>query len=99
MTLVAALQHKHLLLVLDNFEQVGAAAPLVADLLAACPRLTVLATSRTPLHLSREQEFTVPPLTIPTPAEVEAPQLPHSRTCRPSPSSWRGRNASIRALR
>jgi predicted ATPase/DNA-binding XRE family transcriptional regulator len=68
----AALQPRHLLLVLDNFEQVGAAAPLVADLLDACPRLTVLVTSREPLHLAGEQEFGVPPLAVPTPQEGAA---------------------------
>jgi predicted ATPase/DNA-binding XRE family transcriptional regulator len=70
--LIETLHARHLLLVLDNFEQVAEAAPLVADLLAACPRLTVLATSRTPLHLSGEQEFRLPPLAIPTSDEVEA---------------------------
>jgi predicted ATPase/DNA-binding XRE family transcriptional regulator len=69
----AALQPRHLLLVLDNFEQVGAAAPLVADLLDACPRLSVLATSREPLHLAGEQELGVPPLAIPTPQEGAGP--------------------------
>jgi len=53
------------LLVLDNFEQVVAAAPLVAELLTACPRLTVVATSRAALRVSGECEFPVPPLAIP----------------------------------
>ena len=52
------------LLVLDNFEQVVAAAPLVADLLASCPGLTVLITSRMRLRLSAEREHVVPPLTL-----------------------------------
>lgn len=56
------LSQRELLLVLDNFEQVGRAAPSVARLLAAAPRLRVLATSRTPLHLSGEYEYPVPPL-------------------------------------
>jgi non-specific serine/threonine protein kinase len=63
--LADALRGEERLLVLDNFEQVTAAAPLVAALLTAAPRLTVLVTSRTPLHLSGEQEYPVPPLTLP----------------------------------
>ena len=59
------LREKHLLLVLDNFEQVVAAAPLVADLLRAAPGLKILVTSRTPLHISGEHEFPVPPLALP----------------------------------
>jgi predicted ATPase len=59
------LRDKHALLVLDNFEQVLPAAPLVADLLAACPRLKVLVTSRSVLHLRGERNFPVPPLRLP----------------------------------
>ncbi len=50
-SLKVSLRNRRLLLVLDNFEHLLAAAPLVAELLAACPGLTVLATSRAPLHL------------------------------------------------
>jgi len=53
------------LLVLDNFEHVMGAAPLVADLLAACPRLSVLVTSRAPLRVRAEHEYTVAPLAVP----------------------------------
>ena len=63
--LTGALRRQHLLLVLDNCEHLLPAAPLVADLLAACPRLTVLATSRAALRLSGEREFLVPPLAVP----------------------------------
>jgi len=56
---------KRLLLVLDNFEQVADAAPLLTDLLAGCPHLKVLITSRAALHLYGEHEFTVPPLALP----------------------------------
>jgi predicted ATPase len=56
---------KHLLLVLDNFERVLDAAPLVADLLAACPWLSVLVTSRAPLRVRGERQFPVQPLALP----------------------------------
>jgi predicted ATPase/DNA-binding CsgD family transcriptional regulator/Tfp pilus assembly protein PilF len=56
---------RHLLLVLDNFEQVVEAAAFVAELLASCPRLSVLATSRTPLRLRPEQQFLLEPLAVP----------------------------------
>ena len=57
--------HRELLLVLDNMEQVVAAAPLIADLAIACPRLTILATSRELLRVRGEHEFPVPPLPVP----------------------------------
>ncbi|HEX5504002.1 MAG TPA: tetratricopeptide repeat protein [Thermomicrobiales bacterium] len=63
--LVARLRERQLLLVLDNFEHLLDAAPLVGDLLAACPRLAVLATSRAALRVRAEQRFRVPPLTTP----------------------------------
>jgi non-specific serine/threonine protein kinase len=69
---------KDFLLLLDNVEQVQTAAPLVADLLASCPHLTVLATSRVPLHLSGERQFPVPPLAAPD--TDEEPSLEHAVT-------------------
>jgi predicted ATPase len=59
--LKGSLHWKHLLLLLDNFEQVVDAAVAVADLLAVCPNLKVMVTSRMPLHVRGEQEFAVPP--------------------------------------
>ena len=59
------LQQRHLLLVLDNFEHVLPAAPLISELLAACPTLQVLVTSRAVLHLSGEHQFPVLPLPVP----------------------------------
>ena len=61
----AFLRPRHLLLVLDNFEQVLDAWPLITDLLVAAPRLQVLITSRVTLHLSGEQRFDVTQLGLP----------------------------------
>jgi predicted ATPase/transcriptional regulator with XRE-family HTH domain len=66
------LREKQMLLLLDNFEQVTAAAPLVASLLSECPRLKILVTSREVLHLRGEHQFQVPPLTVPDPAALPA---------------------------
>jgi predicted ATPase len=63
--LIDRLQGRPLLLVLDNFEQVVAAAEDLSELLAACPELTVLATSRAALHLRSEREVPLSPLAIP----------------------------------
>src|SRR5262249_15161235 len=52
-------------LLLDNFEQVASAAPVLSDLLAACPRLSLLVTSREPLALAWEQLYQVGPLDCP----------------------------------
>jgi predicted ATPase/DNA-binding CsgD family transcriptional regulator len=60
--LKAVLRDKRLLLVLDNFEPVIKAAPMVADLLGACPDVTVLATSRVRLRVSEEREVPIAPL-------------------------------------
>jgi predicted ATPase len=66
-TLADYLSDKRLLLLLDNFEQVVAAGPLVARLPAAARQLKVLVTSREVLHVHDEQEFAVPPLGVPDP--------------------------------
>jgi predicted ATPase/DNA-binding CsgD family transcriptional regulator len=59
------LAERDVLLILDNMEQVLAARGFVADLLAATTRPRILVTSRSPLHLSWEQEFPVPALRVP----------------------------------
>jgi predicted ATPase len=59
------LRARRLVLVLDNFEQVIGAAPLVAELLGAAPGVVALVTSRMVLRLSGEHEFPVPPLPVP----------------------------------
>ncbi len=68
--LKASLHWKQVLLLLDNFEQVVGAAAYVAELLAACPILKVLITSRAALHVRGEQEFAVPPLAVPDPTHL-----------------------------
>lgn len=68
------LQEKRALLVLDNFEQVLAAATAVLDLLHACPRLKILVTSRAPLRLRGEQRYPLAPLPLPDPAPLPDPE-------------------------
>ncbi|MGH2561217.1 MAG: ATP-binding protein, partial [Thermomicrobiales bacterium] len=69
--LAAHLATTSTLLVLDNFEQVVDAAPALADLLAACPRLTVSVTSRERLRVSAERVLLVPPLGVPDPDDAD----------------------------
>jgi predicted ATPase/transcriptional regulator with XRE-family HTH domain len=64
-----AIGSRRVLLILDNVEHLLGAAPLIAELLAECPRLAVLATSRERLGLRGEREFAVSPLEAPTPLE------------------------------
>jgi transcriptional regulator with XRE-family HTH domain len=69
------LRHRRMLLLFDNFEHVIAAGSDIADLLAACPHLKALVTSRAPLRIYGEHEIAVPPLTMPelrTPQPLEA---------------------------
>ena len=62
------------LLLLDNFEQVVEAAPLVVSLLEACLGLKILVTSRASLHVQGEQEFPVPPLVLPDAGDLPSPK-------------------------
>jgi predicted ATPase len=62
---LAATSRAPMLLMLDNFEQLLAVAPTVAELIAAGPGLKVVVTSRSPLHVYGEHEFPVPPLALP----------------------------------
>ncbi len=67
--LARELREQRLLLILDNFEQVTASAPTAAQLLLGCPRLKLLVTSREALHVRGEHLFSVPPLSLPSPAQ------------------------------
>ena len=73
--LKSGLAGKHMLLLLDNFEQVIVAAPELAELLGACAGITALVTSREALHVRGEQLFTVPALSLPAPAGAAAPSV------------------------
>ncbi len=59
------LRDRHLLLVLDNFEQLLDAAPIISELLTACQRVKILATSQSVLRLSGEHDFPLRPLPLP----------------------------------
>lgn len=61
---IAHLRRKEMLVVLDNLEQLLPAAPLVSEVLAACPGVRILATSRQRLRLRQEQRFAVAPLAL-----------------------------------
>ena len=65
-SLVAFLQERASLLLLDNFEHLLAAVPDIESVLAACPSITILTTSREPLHLRREHVVEVHPLPVPS---------------------------------
>ena len=91
-TLGEYLRDKRLLLVLDNFEQVLPAAPALSSLLAEAPGLKLLATSRSPLHLSGEHAYRVPQLALPTRSSCSSseprprPRTSSSPTRTPRPS-------------
>jgi non-specific serine/threonine protein kinase len=63
--LVQTIAERKILMVFDNFEHVIGEAVVVVDLLSHCPSLKAMVTSRMPLHVQGEQEFTVPPLVPP----------------------------------
>src|SRR5215204_196152 len=76
--LVAHLWDREFLLVLDNLEQVLGAAPMVADLLAHCPRLTVLATSQVILNVSGEHHVSLAPLEPPNLSDASVDDVARS---------------------
>ena len=80
--LKAFVRGRRLLFVLDNFEHVVDAAPIVTDLLGAGPHLTILVTSRVRLRLSGEREHAAPPLGLPELDEGESPAVAESAAVR-----------------
>ncbi len=73
--LAQAIGARHVLLVLDNFEQVISAGVLVSQLLSHCPGVKALVTSRMPLRIQGEQEMVVPPLATPDPTDAHDMQV------------------------
>jgi predicted ATPase/DNA-binding CsgD family transcriptional regulator len=73
-TIVDRLAGRPTLLLLDNLEQLPGAAPMISGLLARCPHLRVLATSRTPLHVRGERRYSLEPLSLPADADL-TPEL------------------------
>lgn len=73
--LIAHLEPKTVLIVLDNFEHVVGAAPIVARLVRACPRVGILVTSRAALRIDGERELPVAPLDLPDPGDGDPDDL------------------------
>ena len=93
--LARSLRERELLLVLDNFERLIPAAPLVGELVAACPRLRVLVTSRERLHVAAEAEYAVPPLVDDDGLELF---LTRARAARPVPEPTPAEIEEMRAI-
>lgn len=66
-TIIDYLRDKRVLLILDNFEQLVAASPVISNLLAAAPQVKILVSSRIALNIRGEHEYPVPPLELPSP--------------------------------
>jgi predicted ATPase/DNA-binding CsgD family transcriptional regulator len=81
--LVSHLRERQLLIVLDNFEHLLAGAPVVTRLLRETSAVRILVSSRSPLHVSGEQECPVPPLAVPDPdPRPTAPSLAACKSVR-----------------
>jgi predicted ATPase/DNA-binding CsgD family transcriptional regulator len=94
MLLKKHLQDRQVLLVLDNFEQVISAAPVVAELLAACTQLKVVVTSRAALRIRGEHELPVSPLALPDPSVGN--MAPEELTRNPAVMLFEQRARSVR---
>jgi predicted ATPase/DNA-binding CsgD family transcriptional regulator len=80
------LRDQQALLLLDNFEQLLPAAPILADVVATCPQVKLLVTSREVLHLRGEYQFPVPPLSLPTLPPREGPGAPDLKQLAQNPA-------------
>ena len=89
-----AIRDKQLLLVLDNFEQVLDAAPLVGRLLSSAPRVKALVTSRSPLRIAGEREYALPPLVTPP---LDLPLEPEALEAYPSVALFIDRAVAVKS--
>jgi len=87
-------REKSLLLILDNFEQVLDAAPLIGQILSAAPRVKALATSRSPLRIAGEREYAVPPLITPP---LDLPLAPEALAAYPSVALFMERATAVKS--
>ncbi|HEV7242611.1 MAG TPA: protein kinase [Thermoanaerobaculia bacterium] len=92
--IAGALREKTLLLILDNFEQVLDAAPLIGQILAGAPRVKALATSRSPLRIAGEREYAVPPLITPP---LDLPLAPEALAAYPSVALFLERATAVKS--
>ena len=92
-SLSAALRGRQVLLVIDNFEHLMSAAPLVADIMAMAPRIRIMVTSRAPLRLREEMVYAVPALALPS---VQDPALPEAVLRSPAVAMFLERARSAR---
>lgn len=88
------LSERRMLLILDNFEQVIEAAPLLGEVLRAAPGVKALVTSRTPLHIHGEREYAVPPLTVPP---LDLPLDPDTVSAYPSVALFVDRASAVKS--
>jgi predicted ATPase len=93
-TLANAMREKSMLLILDNFEQILDAAPLVGRLLAAAPRVKALVTSRSPLRVAGEREYALPPLMTPP---LDLPLAPEALGAYPSVALFVERATAVKS--
>ena len=95
-SLATALATRPTLLLLDNLEHLLPAKPLIDDLLASCPDLKIIATSRVRLRLHEEREFPVSPLALPEAGDRDDVQLVERSSAVGSSSNvpWESRQSS-----
>ncbi|HUR79228.1 MAG TPA: protein kinase, partial [Thermoanaerobaculia bacterium] len=93
-TVANAIRDRAMLLILDNFEQVLDASPLIGQLLANAPRVKALVTSRSPLRVAGEREYALPPLVTPP---LNLPLTPEALGAYPSVALFVDRATAVKS--